>query len=142
MLTVITGPPCAGKTTYLHEHATPGDITIDFDQLAQALGSPVTHGHDPSHHFVTIAARNAAIAEAITWHRRGTPVWIIDASPPAARLRQYTAADAGFVRLTAPTSELYRRATAADRPREWRDRIDQWITANEHEESSQVRGTK
>jgi predicted kinase len=31
MLTVVTGPPCAGKTTYVRNNAKPGDIIIDFD---------------------------------------------------------------------------------------------------------------
>lgn len=126
MLTVITGPPCAGKSTYLRQHAVPGSITIDFDDLARALGSPVTHGHDMAHHWTAVRARDAAIAEALTWHRRQVPVWIVDTSPPPARLRQYEAAEAGFVRLAAPAAELHRRA-AAGRPPEWHDRIDRWL---------------
>ncbi len=34
---VITGPPAAGKSTWVREHAKPGDITIDYDTLAAAL---------------------------------------------------------------------------------------------------------
>ena len=34
---VITGPPAGGKTTWVRERAKPGDITIDYDTLAQAL---------------------------------------------------------------------------------------------------------
>lgn len=35
MLTVITGAPCSGKSTYLGQHARPDDIVIDFDAIAQ-----------------------------------------------------------------------------------------------------------
>jgi len=132
VLTVITGPPCAGKSTYLRQHAVPGSVVIDFDDLAQALGSPVTHGHDSSHHWVTVAARGAAITAAIAAHRRGTPVWITDTSPPPARLRQYQAAGAELVRLTAPAAELHARA-AAGRPPEWHERIDRWLAEHGHD---------
>lgn len=34
---IITGPPAAGKTTWVRDHAKPGDITIDFDTIAATL---------------------------------------------------------------------------------------------------------
>ena len=41
MLTVVTGLPGAGKAAYVAEHKDPGDIVIDFDLIAEAIGSPV-----------------------------------------------------------------------------------------------------
>lgn len=106
MLTVVTGPPCSGKTTYVTQHAQPGDITIDFDSLAVALGAPATHDY-PSHiREVTFAARNAAISAAIGQHHCGATVWIIDTAPGKARSRQYQDAGAHVVALTASAGEL------------------------------------
>jgi hypothetical protein len=129
MLTVITGPPCSGKSTYLRQHAKPGDIRIDYDDIAQALGSPVRHGHDEPIGRVTVEARNAAIASAIAWHHRGARVWIIDTAPYPARIAQYDEAGAQWVRLTAPKAELHRRADEG-RPHQWHARIDQWLASN------------
>lgn len=34
VITVVTGPPCSGKSTYVRTHARPGDIIVDFDAIA------------------------------------------------------------------------------------------------------------
>jgi dephospho-CoA kinase len=39
-LYVITGPPAAGKTTYVATHARPGAVVLDCDRLAVALTAP------------------------------------------------------------------------------------------------------
>jgi hypothetical protein len=127
MLTVITGAPCSGKTTYAAQHAHPGDLLIDYDQLAQALGSQTSHGHSDHITAVTREARHAAIVEALKWHRKGYRVWIIDTDPGPARRAQYAAANARIVHCTATPGELHARATAAKRPPQWHHRIDQYL---------------
>ena len=44
---IVTGPPAAGKSTYIREHRKPGDITIDYDELANTLAGlePANHEH-------------------------------------------------------------------------------------------------
>lgn len=129
MLTVITGPPCSGKSTYLRQHAKPDDIRIDFDDIAQALGSPVRHGHSEAIGRIAVDTRNAAIASAIAWHHRGTRVWVIDTAPYPGRIAQYDEAGARWVRLTADPDELHRRADEG-RPHQWHARIDQWLATS------------
>lgn len=131
MLTVITGPPCSGKTTYAREHAKPGDLVIDFDQLAQALGSPDTHDHPSATVYVTRAAWQTAVRAAIGCHHRGARVWLIDTEPSAHRRHQYSKAGAKVVTLTAPAAELHRRATEAGRPPAWHVSIDKWLTRHD-----------
>lgn len=127
MLTVVTGPPCAGKTTHVRNRATPGDIVIDLDQLAQALGSPDSHDHPPAILAVARAARHAAIVDAIRQHtRRGATVWVVDAAPSSVRRRQYHQAGAVYVHLDVDRGELHRRAAAAGRGEGTHRRIDAW----------------
>lgn len=38
-VTLVCGPPCAGKTTYVRQHAAIDDTVLDQDQIAQDLGS-------------------------------------------------------------------------------------------------------
>lgn len=84
MLYLIIGPPAAGKSTWVREHAKHGDITIDYDALAGALTPP----GDKPHHWpaqvkaVTKAARRAAIDTAIQ-HAATTDVYVIHSSHPA-----------------------------------------------------------
>lgn len=139
MLTVVTGPPCSGKTTHVHQRAQPGDIVVDYDQLAQALGSPHSHDHPHDVAAVTRAARDAAVKAALAAHRRGATVWIIDTDPPTARRRTYHRAGATLITLTADRAELHRRAHQAGRPRRWHAVIDEWLAA--HRDDQQPEGT-
>lgn len=125
MLTVVTGPPCSGKSTYAREHHKPGEILIDFDTLAQALGSPTPHDHPDPVRWVTIAARRAAINSAIIQHERGATVWVVHTSISAQEMRRYTEARAEIVTLDVDPDELHRRA-AVDRPERWHRLIDSW----------------
>jgi hypothetical protein len=108
MLTIVTGPPCAGKTTWVRQHAKPGDIIVDFDLIAQAVGSPVTHGHDRPLWKVAIEARQAAITAAVGQARQGATAWVIDSRP------------------TEPARQAYLKA-GAGRPDSWHRRIDEFL---------------
>jgi hypothetical protein len=133
MLTVVTGAPCSGKTTYVTQHARPDDIVIDFDQVAQALGSQVSHGH--SDHIAAVAGKAwyAAVCEAIAQHHKGRRAWIVDTAPGHNRRRQYEAAGAKTVTCTATPAELHRRADGS-RPSSWHHRIDQWLASQGHDD--------
>ena len=127
MITVITGPPCSGKTTWARQHAKPGDLIIDFDVIAQALGSPVTHGHDDAYRKAALDARDAAITAAVSRSPENTRAWIIDSRPAAGKRAWYKAHGARFVALSAEPAELHRRADADHRPPSWHQRIDQFL---------------
>jgi hypothetical protein len=125
VLTVVSGPPCSGKTTFVAKRRRPGDLVVDYDDLAQALGSPVRHGHAPAIRRATKLVRDAAIRAAISEHRRGARVWIVDTKPPPDRLDQYGRAGARLVTLRVDRAELHRRADA-ERPALWHSLIDRW----------------
>lgn len=130
MITVITGPPCSGKSTYVQQRAQPGDVIIDFDQICRALGGS---DHDQAEHLreITAAAWAAAVRRAVQLHHRHD-TWIIDARPRPERLQDYRRNRASIVPLTASKDELHRRATAAGRPPGDHQRIDAFLTAARH----------
>lgn len=45
-VTLVVGPPCSGKSTYVEQHAQPDDLVLCVDTFAQEAGSPVTHSHE------------------------------------------------------------------------------------------------
>lgn len=73
---MVVGAPASGKTTYVADHARPGDITLDFDALARCLGATASHDFDPWVNRVAAGAWNGAYRAAA---RLGVPVevWCI-----------------------------------------------------------------
>lgn len=128
-MTVITGPPCSGKSTYARTHAKPGDIVIDFDTLCQALGSPVPHDHPDHVRAVAITMRRFAINAAVREHKRGATVWIVD-SNIRLRRQMYEGAGAEIVVMGADKDELHKRADT-ERPELWHELIDRWTPDSE-----------
>lgn len=116
------GAPCSGKSTYVCDHAAPGDIVVDFDVLAVALGSTDPHDHGHEIRMVAIEARRAAVTAAIQAHLRGHGVWIVDIDP-SLRMDAYQRAGARFYLCQASRDELHRRADEA-RPARWHALID------------------
>lgn len=131
-VTVVSGPPCAGKSTYVTTHATPGDLVVDYDQLAEALGSPDTHDHPAALHPFVIEAREAVLARlrrANHLHR----AWLVTTSHTPERL---VAADE-VIELDVDQAEAHRRARAAGRPAKWHDLIDEWFTIRRAREQAE-----
>lgn len=119
---IVTGPPCAGKTTYVTDRAAPGDTIIDFDLIAQELGSPVTHGHAFKH---KVGAWDA-FERLVDTKFEGT-TWVVKCAPTQAERDALVARTGGkLIVLDTPPEVCKERAKATGRPDEWPDLIDEW----------------
>lgn len=120
-LYVVTGRPLSGKTQWVHEHAKPGDVVIDYDRLAAALTHPDQPDHDITENVARVAmdARDAAIDRAIR-SCASSDVYIVHARPTVQRLRQYHQFSAVFVNLDTPADVCLSRL--ASRPESVRDK--------------------
>lgn len=127
MLTVVIGPPAAGKSTWVLEHAQPGDIVIDYDRLAVALSGPGGHPHDHPAHLVAVtkAARTAAIDTAMR-HKAKVDVYLIHSSPGAQRLADYRAMGAQIVTVDPGRDVVRARCKGGNRPQRMYTVIDEW----------------
>lgn len=127
---VITGPPCAGKTTHIAEHRRPNDLVVDLDTIAQALGYPDPHINWNSTHPAVEASREAryAIIGAVLKNRirANTTAWIIDSNPTPAMLRWYRQAKATITTLDPGAKVCHDRADADQRPALTHQHIDDW----------------
>lgn len=124
---VVIGPPAAGKTTHIEQHATPADITIDLDAIARAL-MPIQHERTnvyPVHvRHVAIGARKAAIDRATRLRERCT-VWIIHAVPTPDEIAKYQAMRWEVIEIDPGREEVLRRCYA-DRPDYVMPTVDRW----------------
>ncbi|MDT9411321.1 hypothetical protein P8T80_08005 [Corynebacterium rouxii] len=88
-LHVVTGPPAAGKTTFVDAHRTDGDIVIDFDAIANAIAGKPSNNHEHTHQAVEVTKlmRQAAIDHALT--NPDMTIWLIHTKPSRATLSVY-----------------------------------------------------
>jgi hypothetical protein len=128
-VTLVTGPPCAGKSTYVRAHAQPGDLVLDLDEIARQLGSTRHWMHDDA----VMRRAEQEMRRRITALAGGGAVraWVIRCVPAGqarAALARLLRADRVLV-LLPPHHEL--TARALERP----DRmatvtaITQWLDA-------------
>ena len=109
-LYVITGPPCAGKSTYAREQATLNDMVVDLDRIALSIAVEET-----PHHSYPLAIRNTArlmrkaVIPAAIAHSKRNDSYIIDSKPTLKARAIYKRHTAVFIEITAPHKVLVQR---------------------------------
>ena len=125
-LYLITGPPAAGKSTWVREHAKHGDITIDYDALANTLtpqgGKP--HAWPQAVKAVTKAARLAAIDAAIMVST-SVDVYVIHSLPSVRLVDRYRASGAEIVVID-PGRDVVMARAKRERPWQMQQAIKEW----------------
>lgn len=137
-MTVITGPPCAGKTTYVAEQRALGDLVIDLDPIARALGYPADHVEWNDPHPAVAAARAArqAVLDHVNAGRLRCNVWLIDSKPHATSLRIYQRQGARVVNLDPGCEACHNRADRDQRSASTHEQIDRWYGGQPAEASA------
>ncbi len=126
---IVWGPPCAGKSTFIDEHAKPGDVVLDLDRLALALSPAGTPHHDYPEHVRAVARaarlavidKLAAVGVTAQW-----TAWIIDSNASRRQLAAWRARGASVVVLDTDMATCLERAHA-ERPPEVVDRVAAWF---------------
>jgi hypothetical protein len=121
-ITLVAGPPGSGKTTFVEQNAGPNDLVVDFDLIAEAMGSSRSHDHERTHSEAAGAARNAILKRLQRGQVGAQRAWIVSANPNAEAMFPHHS-----VHLIDPgIDEVKRRAHTAGRPAKWLDLIDDW----------------
>lgn len=125
-ITVVYGPPCAGKTTLVSQRRSESDIVIDMDALARALGSPRGHDHDRIHWQAAAEARDALIVRYMSKPGWAERVWVIQTQrPDPARWTDRTT----YVPVPTDRDTCHDRARRAGREPSVHEAIDRWWDA-------------
>lgn len=80
-LTIVTGPPAAGKNTYVNEHTAPGDLVIDLDLIAGELSGHQGHDWDRRWLGPALNKRNHILGSLASDHVATVAAWFIVAAP-------------------------------------------------------------
>lgn len=118
-ITLVAGPAGAGKSTLVSDRAGPGDVVVDYDELAAALGSDSHGGEDRA---LTSAARNAVLRRVQRGQVAAPRVWIVSANPRAESVfphHEVMVVDPG-------RDEVLRRVRQSGRPARWEGLVDEW----------------
>lgn len=129
--TLVTGPPCAGKSTWVDQHADPSDLVICHDTFARAAGSTAQWDHTRAHNLRAGEMWRAAIARLAA----GPPArdtWVIRCASTAAE-RDYIARRIHAERvivLVPPRALTLARAQTANRGRQVQQAIRRWYAGH------------
>lgn len=130
VVTVVAGPPGAGKTTYVNERKRWGDLVVDVDAIYAALsGLDWYEKPAPLLPFV-LAARDAIIARL----RQANDVqraWVITSEGERSKLTALASSlDAELIVLDVDASECNRRIANDDRRKRnhqhWQSIVERW----------------
>lgn len=125
-VTLVCGPPAAGKSTWVNAHLQPGDLVVCHDQLAQQAGSPHPHDHSWLHGQDARYAWAALVDDVAA--APTIRAWVIRCA--AIRGHRESLAErlqARVIVINPGIAETMRRATQDGRsPRVYRD-IERWF---------------
>lgn len=129
MLYVVTGPPAAGKTSWIEAHATARDVVIDLDRITVALtgpGAPQWNQHE-LHLRIAHRARYAAMDEALQ-HLDRLDVYVIHTQPSAKAMAKYKRLKARVV-VVDPGQAIVMQRIAAMRSKDMERVATRWYNA-------------
>lgn len=138
-LTLVSGPPCGGKSTYVKTHAQPTDLIVDYDALAVALqpaGS--THQHVEAHKHLIWEARDAILERLRLGEHGVRNAWVIASAPKKADRQRYRQRYGAQVVVVMSPEEVCLRRSLGERPGDWYGHVRDWFASYERDERDRV----
>jgi len=128
--TLVWGPPCAGKNTYVDRHRKPGDMIVDFDAIIEALGAAGGHDQPAALRPFTFDCLDAVMARLASGNHIVTRAWVILSAPAIADRDPFRG---GKVVGLVPGIDVCKARAKAERPEAWLGYIDNWFAKYEPE---------
>lgn len=140
LVTLVAGPPCAGKSAYIREHALPSDLVVDYDALSLALQVPgrELYQHVASHRPMVTEARDAVLDRLVLGNHDVKRVWIVATAAKKADRTRYRRRYGARVVVVLASEEVCLRRAMGERPEAWWGHVRSWFTAYEPDERDEV----
>lgn len=130
---IVCGPPMAGKTSYVMENMTAGDLVIDMDKIYAALSLRELYDKPDNLKYNVFAIKNMLVEHIKTRYGNFRSGWIIGGYPnKVERERLAYELGAEVVSLVITKDECYSRLESCKDYRgqhkgEWKKYIDEWF---------------
>ncbi|MCL4505852.1 MAG: HNH endonuclease [Chloroflexi bacterium] len=130
-VTIVTGPPGSGKTSYVRDHCAWGDLIVDVDALFQALSGQAWYDKPIELMPYVLAARDAVLerlGKETTKVRHG---WVVTSEADVAKLeRMQHSLGADLIVLEVDATECVLRISRderrSDKTELWRKLVNAW----------------
>lgn len=129
-VTVVCGPPAAGKSTYITKHRGAHDVVIDLDDIVEEQ-TGIRRAIDEDARRRGLAERNRRLQALATYRGNAQRAWFATTAPrPQERIRWAAMLHATVIVLATPLHECRARVRRDQHRNEgsvWQDRIiDRW----------------
>lgn len=138
-LTLVAGPPCGGKSTYVRTHAAVSDLIVDYDALAIALQpAGATHQHIEAHKHFIWEARDAILERLRLGGHGVRTAWVIASAPKRADRDRYRNRYGAQVVMVWSPEEVCLRRSLGERPEDWFGHVRGWFASYERDDRDLV----
>jgi len=122
--TLVAGPPCGGKNTYVRQHMAPGDLIVDYDAIMAALSGQDMHDHYRELRPYVCHVRDHLVDKWMS--RKDVDLWLIGGCPKR-RDREYFARRGFAVVMIDTDRRTCLRRAKEERPGEWWQFVERWF---------------
>lgn len=131
-VTLISGPPCGGKSSYLLKHAGASDLVVDYDAIAVAL-QPAGSTHNPveAHKHFIWEARDAILERLRLGNHGVRNAWVILSAPKRKDRERYRQRYGAQVVVVISPEDVCLRRAMGERPADWYNYVRKWFAAYE-----------
>lgn len=128
-VTVVCGPPGAGKVEYIRERATADDLVLDLDEIQSRIGGKPRYAYGTEYLDAAIGERNRRLG-ALARPSRYRKCWLIVGAPTKRERRHWQEQLNADVVLLKPTMAECMARISLDPLRavkDWRPVVEQWF---------------
>lgn len=138
-VTLVTGPPCSGKSAYVAARALASDLVIDYDALAAALRPDgARYAHVESHRPFVCEARDAVLERLMLGNHGVRRVWVMNTAAKRAVRESYRRRYGARVVVVWAPEEVCLRRAMGERPEAWWGHVRSWFDAYEPDPRDEV----